>query len=65
MQGSGVRPKRYVIIESDLKSLPLINQLHKYADYTKLLSPVNTPVSLYEDFEHNKKWDMDNKLLSR
>ena len=37
MQGSGVGPTFYVVMESDLKPLSSVNLLCKFADYTTVI----------------------------
>ena len=39
VQGSGIGPTLYIVMESDLKALSAINILSKYADDTNLLVP--------------------------
>ena len=39
VQGSGVGPTLYIVMESDLKTLSDINSIFKYADDTNLLVP--------------------------
>ena len=39
VQGSGIGPSLYIVMESDLKALSAINILFKYADDTNLLVP--------------------------
>jgi len=41
VQGSGVGPTSYVVMESDLKPLSSVNLLCKFADDTNLLVPAN------------------------
>ena len=60
VHGSGVRLTLYFIMESDRKAMSLINQFHKYADDTNLLSPENAYVNMCEESKHIKKWAIDN-----
>jgi len=46
VQGSGVWPTFYILHESDLQLLSIINLLLKYADDTNLLVPEHTDISL-------------------
>jgi Reverse transcriptase (RNA-dependent DNA polymerase) len=46
VQGSGVGPTLYIILESDLKPVSLMNIVFKYADDTNLLVPEHTDVQL-------------------
>ena len=63
MQGSGIGPTLYVIQESDLKTLSVINILMKYADDTNLLAPSCTDVSLEEEYLNVKRWAATNKMI--
>jgi hypothetical protein len=46
VQGSGIGPTLYIVHESDLQILSIINLLLKYADDTNLLVPEHTDISL-------------------
>ena len=63
VQGSGIGPTLYVIQESDLKTLSVINILMKYADDTNLLAPSCTDVSLEEEYLNVKRWAATNKMI--
>jgi len=52
----------YVVIESDLHTLSLMNILVKYADDTNLLVPADTDLDLTREFNHIKHWAAENKL---
>jgi hypothetical protein len=52
VQGSGIGPSMYVLMESDLRALSESNILFKFADDTNLLVPENCEVSLQDEFEH-------------
>ena len=63
IQGSGIGPTLWIIMESDLQALSTVNLLFKYADDTNLLVPENTDVSLGEEFSHLKDWAQDNGMI--
>ena len=63
VQGSGVGPTLWIIMESDLQPLSRINILFKYADDTNLLVPENTDISLSDEFTHIKQWAELNGLI--
>ena len=63
MQGSGVGPTFYVVMESDLKPLSSVNLLCKFADDTNLLVPANSDNDIVQEFQHIKQWAMLNKML--
>lgn len=60
VQGSGVGPMCYVVMESDLRTLSLLNKLCKYADDTNLLVPSNTDTDLIAEFDNIKQWAINN-----
>lgn len=62
VQGSGIGPYLYITLESDLKTLSVINLFMKYADDTNLLVPQNTDVTLEDEFENVRQWSADNKM---
>lgn len=63
VQGSGLGPTLYSIMESDLTTLSIGNCLFKYADDTNLLVPENTDVEIHIEFEHIKEWANINKMM--
>jgi hypothetical protein len=63
VQGSGIGPTFYIILESDLKPLSIINIIFKYADDTNLLVPEHTDVQLCDEYESIKIWAKRNKML--
>ena len=63
VQGSGLGPTLYSIMESDLTSLSKLNMLFKYADDTNLLVPENSDVPLESEFEHIRQWTVANKMM--
>ena len=62
VQGSGIGPSLYIIMESDLHS-QIYNKLMKYADDTNLLVPETSNCSLCEKYEHIKDWAIANKMV--
>ena len=63
IQGSGIGPTLWIILESDLHSLSVFNVLFKYADDTNLLVPENTDVDLADEFTHIKDWANNNGMI--
>ena len=60
IQGSGIGPTLWIIMESDLHLISEVNVLVKYADDTNLHVPENTNVSLADEFTHIKEWAVKN-----
>jgi hypothetical protein len=63
VQGSGIGPCMYVLMESDLRALSESNILFKFADDTNLLVPENCEVSLQDEFAHVQDWASQNKMI--
>jgi len=63
VQGSGVGPMLYIIMEGDLHTLSQSKVLFKYADDTNLLVPAYSDVSLLGEFDHIKQWADVNKMI--
>jgi hypothetical protein len=63
VQGSGIGPTFYIILESDLKPESNVNIVFKYADETNLLVPEHTDVQLCEEYEAIKLWALRNKMI--
>jgi hypothetical protein len=53
----------YIVQESDLRLISLVNILFKYADDTNVLVPEITDVCLADEFENIKKWASHNKMI--
>jgi hypothetical protein len=56
IQGSGIGPTLYIVMESDLHPLSSINVMFKYADDTNLLVPENSDVELIAEYKHVLQW---------
>jgi len=54
VQGSGIGPNLWLIVESDLHQLSDANVIFKYADDTNLLVTENTDYILADEFSHIK-----------
>jgi len=63
IQGSGLGPTLYIIMESDLHPKSSKNMLFNYADDATLIVPENTDVSVTEKFEHINSWATVNKMI--
>ena len=63
VQGSGLGPKFYIVLASDLKPISRVNLIFKYADDTNLLVPEHTDVQLQEEFQAIQKWAINNKMV--
>jgi hypothetical protein len=63
VQGSGIGPTLYIVHESDLIPLSLVNILLKYADDTSLLVPENTDIPISQEFDNIKTWAFHNKMI--
>jgi len=63
VQGSGIGPYLYIIMESDLHPKSTGNKLMKYADDTNLLVPETSNCTLSEEFENMKDWALANKMV--
>jgi hypothetical protein len=62
IQGSGLGPTFYIVLESDLKAKSPINLIFKYADDTNLLVPECMDVQIQEEFEAILEWAAANKM---
>jgi len=62
VQGSGIGPTFYIILESDLKPVSNVNIVFKYADDTNLFVPEHTDVQLCDEYEAIKLWALRNKI---
>ena len=63
VQGSGIGPTFYIILESDLKPVSNVNIVFKYADDTNLLVPEHTDVQLCDEYEAIQLWALRNKMI--
>ena len=62
VQGSGIGPSLYILMESDLHTLSGCNIIFKFADDTNLLVPENCKVTLQDEFAHVQAWARQNKM---
>ena len=62
VQGSGIGPTLYVVVQSDLKPLSSQNDIFKFADDTNILVPENSDVGIKVEFNHVKDWAVLNRL---
>jgi len=63
VQGSGIVPTFYIILESGLKPVSNVNIVFKYADDTNLLVPEHTDVQLGDEYEAIILWVLRNKMI--
>jgi len=63
VQGSGIGPTLWLIMESHLHPLSDANVIFKYADDTNLLVPENTDCTLADEFSHIKRLADTNGLI--
>jgi hypothetical protein len=63
IQGSGIGPSLYILMESDLRTLSALNVIFKFADDTNLLVPENCEVTLQDDFKNVQDWAKSNKMI--
>jgi len=63
VQGSGLGPVLYVVMEGDLCTLSAMNVFVKYADDTNLLVPSNLDTELVDEFDNVKAWASRNKMI--
>jgi len=63
IQGSGLGPTLYLVMECDLQPKSVVYLLLKYADDTNLLVSENTDVELADEFSHVIQWADDNKMI--
>lgn len=62
VQGSGIGPSLYILMESDLQPISAINYIFKFADDTNLLVPEKSDTTMIEEFENVKHWARCNKM---
>jgi len=53
----------YAVMESDVRTLSLMNIVVKYADDMNILAPSDSDTVLHEEFDHVKLWADNNKRL--
>jgi hypothetical protein len=63
IQGSGLGPTLYIIMESDLHPMSyFINLMFKFADDTNLLIPQSTDISAKAEILNVKSWAFENQM---
>jgi hypothetical protein len=62
IQGSGIGPTLYIVMESDLNTLSAMNLFVKYADDTNLLVPADSDTDIADEFENLKRWSLANDM---
>lgn len=62
VQGSGIGPSLYILMEGDLHPLCCDNVMFKYADDTNLLVPERSAVTIQQEFAHVQEWACRNKM---
>jgi hypothetical protein len=63
VQGSGIGPSLYILLESDLHPISVVNHIFKFADDTNLLVPEHTDVTMCDEFANVIDWARRNKML--
>jgi hypothetical protein len=63
VQGSGIGPTFYIILESDSEQALNVNIVVKYADGTYPLVPEHTDVQLCNEYEAIKLWVLRYKMI--
>ena len=63
VQGSGIGPSMYILMESDLHPLSDKNKIFKFADDTNLLVPEQSDISMKEEFANIQDWACRNKMV--
>ena len=63
VQGSGVGPSLYILMESDLRPISINNFLFKFADDTNLLVPEQSDITMKVEFENVQDWARRNKMI--
>ena len=62
VQGSGIGPYLYILMEKDLCTLSAMNVIFKYADDTNVLVPEHSDVSLAAELANIQDWARINKM---
>ena len=63
VQGSGIGPMLFVVMESDLSTMSSVNIRLKYADDTSLLEPSDSDTDLVDEFDNTKQWAAQNHMV--
>ena len=62
LQGSGIGPYLYILMECDFPPLSLVNEMLKYADDTNLLVLQHTDIPIEVEYQNMLQWANLNKL---
>lgn len=63
VQGSGIGPSLYILMESDLHPLSDKNMIFKFADDTNLLVSERSDISMKDEFTNIQDWACRNKMV--
>lgn len=63
VQGSGIGPYLYIVMESDLHPISRKNEMFKYADDTNLLVPQHTDTTIDIEYNNILQWALRNKMI--
>jgi len=63
VHGSIIGPMLFVVMESDLSTMPSMNILLKYADDTSLLVPSDSDTDLVDKVDNIKRWAAQNHMV--
>jgi hypothetical protein len=63
VQGSGIGPYLYIVMESDLHPVSRKNEMFKYADDTNMLVLQHTDATLHIEFNNILQWAQRNKMV--
>ena len=63
VHGSIIGPMLFVVMESDLSTIPSMNILLKYADDTSLLVPSDSDTDLVDKVDNIKRWAAQNHMV--
>jgi hypothetical protein len=63
IQGSGIGPYLYILMESDLHPITRRNEIFKYADDTSLLVTQHTDIAIDTEYNNILQWAQRNKMV--
>lgn len=61
--GSCIGPTLYIIMNSDIHPLSVINLIFKQANDTSSVVPKNIDIKLMDEYDHIKNWAIINKMF--